>query len=149
VWNARGTWYKEAERDLDKAERAYRKGLEKVGGSGLLMHNLAQVLVERAERGWRRRGRRGTSCRRRRTCCDGRCRRTCPGCAATSTRHATGSRRCAARCRLPNRARLPRTVSRRRSSSSRRSVGPRRAPIGGMTVVRRRGGMTVVRRRAR
>jgi len=51
VWNARGTWYKEAERDLDKAERAYRKGLEKVGGSGLLMHNLAQVLVERAERG--------------------------------------------------------------------------------------------------
>src|SRR5688500_12622074 len=43
TWNARGTWYKEAERDLDKAERAYRKGLEKAGGSGLLMHNLAQV----------------------------------------------------------------------------------------------------------
>ncbi len=49
-WNARGTWYKEAEKDLEKAERAYRRGLEKAGGSALLMHNLAQVLVERAER---------------------------------------------------------------------------------------------------
>jgi hypothetical protein len=50
TWNARGTWYKEAEKDLDKAERTYRKGLDKLPQSPLLMHNLAQVLVERAER---------------------------------------------------------------------------------------------------
>jgi hypothetical protein len=49
VWNARGTWYKEADRDLDKAERAYRRGLEHAPESALLLHNLAQVLVERAE----------------------------------------------------------------------------------------------------
>jgi predicted RNA-binding protein with RPS1 domain len=49
-WNARGTWYKDAERDLDKAERAYRAGLKKVQHSALLMHNLAQVLVEKAGR---------------------------------------------------------------------------------------------------
>lgn len=51
VWNARGTWYKEAEKDLEKAERAYRTGLEKAPHSALLLHNLAQVLVERAEKG--------------------------------------------------------------------------------------------------
>jgi len=50
TWNARGTWYNEAEHDLDRAEQAYRKGLEKVGGSALLMHNLAQILVEKAKR---------------------------------------------------------------------------------------------------
>src|SRR5215470_3186605 len=49
VWNARGTWAKEADRDLDKAERAYRRGLEASPESALLLHNLAQVLVERAE----------------------------------------------------------------------------------------------------
>ena len=50
TWNARGTWYNEAERDLDKAEKAYRRGLEKARGSALLMHNLAQILVEKARR---------------------------------------------------------------------------------------------------
>jgi hypothetical protein len=49
TWNARGTWYKEAEKDLEKAERAYRRGLEKAPGNALLCHNLAQILVERAE----------------------------------------------------------------------------------------------------
>jgi tetratricopeptide (TPR) repeat protein len=49
VWNARGTWAKEADRDLDKAERLYRRGLEAIPESALLLHNLAQVLVERAE----------------------------------------------------------------------------------------------------
>jgi tetratricopeptide (TPR) repeat protein len=50
TWNARGTWYHEAEQDLDKSERAYRRGLEKVPTSALLMHNLAQILVEKAKR---------------------------------------------------------------------------------------------------
>jgi tetratricopeptide (TPR) repeat protein len=50
TWNARGTWYHEAEKDLDKAERAYRKGLEKAGQSALLLHNTAQILVEKARR---------------------------------------------------------------------------------------------------
>ena len=50
TWNARGTWYNEAEHDLDKAERAYRRGLEKVQTSALLMHNLAQILVEKAKK---------------------------------------------------------------------------------------------------
>jgi len=50
TWNARGTWYHEAEKDLDKAERAYRKGLDKAGQSALLLHNLAQILVEKAKR---------------------------------------------------------------------------------------------------
>lgn len=50
TWNARGTWYHEAEQDLDKSERAYRRGLEKVPASALLMHNLAQILVEKAKR---------------------------------------------------------------------------------------------------
>jgi len=49
TWNARGTWYKEAERDLDKAERAYRKGLEKAPESALLRHNIAQILLAKAE----------------------------------------------------------------------------------------------------
>ena len=48
AWNARGTWYKEAERDPDKAERTYRRGLEAVPHSALLMHNLAQILVDKA-----------------------------------------------------------------------------------------------------
>jgi tetratricopeptide (TPR) repeat protein len=50
TWNARGTWYHEAEQDLEKAERAYRHGLEQVPASALLMHNLAQILVEKARR---------------------------------------------------------------------------------------------------
>jgi hypothetical protein len=50
TWNARGTWYHEAEHDLDKSERTYRRGLEKVPASALLMHNLAQILVEKAKR---------------------------------------------------------------------------------------------------
>ncbi len=50
TWNARGTWYKEAEKDVDGAERAYRRGLEVEPHSALLMHNLAQVLVDRAEK---------------------------------------------------------------------------------------------------
>lgn len=48
-WNARGTWYKEAEGDLARAENAYRKGLEVSSSSALLMHNLAQVMLDRAE----------------------------------------------------------------------------------------------------
>ncbi len=51
TWNARGTWYKEAEKDMDKAERAYRSGLDDAPQSALLMHNLAQILVEKAGRG--------------------------------------------------------------------------------------------------
>ena len=50
TWNARGTWYKDAVKDLDKAEQAYRKGLEVVPTSPLLLHNLAQLLVDMAER---------------------------------------------------------------------------------------------------
>ena len=50
TWNARGTWYHQAEKDLDKAERAYRKGLDKAGQSALLLHNTAQILVEKAKR---------------------------------------------------------------------------------------------------
>ncbi len=50
TWNARGTWYHEAEKDLDNAERAYRKGLDKANQSALLLHNLAQILVEKAKR---------------------------------------------------------------------------------------------------
>ncbi|ACY13173.1 RNA binding S1 domain protein [Haliangium ochraceum DSM 14365] len=48
TWNARGTWYREAENDLVKAEEAYRKGLEAASDSALLNHNLAQVLIDRA-----------------------------------------------------------------------------------------------------
>ncbi|MDX9719345.1 MAG: S1 RNA-binding domain-containing protein [Myxococcota bacterium] len=51
AWNARGTWYKDAERSLDDAEDAYRAGLEAHPESSLLMHNLAQVLIARAEQG--------------------------------------------------------------------------------------------------
>lgn len=50
TWNARGTWYKDAEKDLDKAEAAYRRGLEKAPTSPLLLHNLGQLLVDKAER---------------------------------------------------------------------------------------------------
>lgn len=49
TWNARGTWYKEAERDAEKAEATYRRGLEAVPQSALLLHNVAQLLVDRAE----------------------------------------------------------------------------------------------------
>ncbi|MFH0903283.1 MAG: S1 RNA-binding domain-containing protein [Pseudomonadota bacterium] len=49
TWNARGTWYKEAERDTGKAELAYRRGLEEIPTSAILLHNLAQVLVNKAE----------------------------------------------------------------------------------------------------
>ena len=48
TWNARGTWYREAEADIEKAATAYRKGLEKAPSSPLLRHNLAQVLVDQA-----------------------------------------------------------------------------------------------------
>ncbi|MEZ4458575.1 MAG: S1 RNA-binding domain-containing protein [bacterium] len=47
-WNARGTWYKEAEKHLGRAEEAYRRGLKDQPTSALLMHNLAQVLMDRA-----------------------------------------------------------------------------------------------------
>jgi len=47
VWNARGTWAKDAEKDEAAAERAYRAGLEKARGSALLLHNLAQLLMDR------------------------------------------------------------------------------------------------------
>ena len=47
-WNSRGTWYKEAERDPAKAESTYRKGIEAFPKSPLLLHNLAQVIMERA-----------------------------------------------------------------------------------------------------
>ena len=50
TWNARGTWYKDAEGDLDKAEQAYRKGLQVASSSPLLLHNLGQLLVDKAER---------------------------------------------------------------------------------------------------
>jgi len=49
VWNARGTWYKDAEAESEKAEKAYRAGLDKAPDSSLLLHNVAQVLVARAE----------------------------------------------------------------------------------------------------
>ena len=51
VWNARGTWYKDALRDVGKAEATYRKGLEAAPHSALLQHNLAQLLVEKASAG--------------------------------------------------------------------------------------------------
>ena len=51
TWNARGTWYKDAVGDSDKAEQAYRKGLEVAPTSALLQHNLGQLLVDKAERG--------------------------------------------------------------------------------------------------
>lgn len=50
TWNARGTWYNEAEHDPLKAEKTYRRGLEKAPHSALLMHNLAQILVEKARK---------------------------------------------------------------------------------------------------
>ncbi len=50
TWNARGTWYKDAERELDKAEKAYRRGLDKAPNSALLQHNLAQLLLDKAGR---------------------------------------------------------------------------------------------------
>ena len=50
TWNARGTWYKDADKDPNKAEQAYRKGLEVAPTSPLLLHNLAQLLVDKAER---------------------------------------------------------------------------------------------------
>ena len=50
TWNARGTWYNEAEQDALKAEKTYRRGLEKAPQSALLMHNLAQILVEKARK---------------------------------------------------------------------------------------------------
>ena len=50
TWNARGTWYKDAEHDLDKAADSYRRGLGQASTSPLLLHNLAQVLVDKAEK---------------------------------------------------------------------------------------------------
>lgn len=50
-WNARGTWYREAEHDLERAEAAYRKGLDAADeDSALLFHNLAQVILEQADK---------------------------------------------------------------------------------------------------
>ena len=48
AWNARGTWYKNVDNDEEKAEATYRKGLEYAPDSPLLLHNLAQLLVDRA-----------------------------------------------------------------------------------------------------
>ncbi|MFU8806290.1 MAG: S1 RNA-binding domain-containing protein, partial [Bradymonadaceae bacterium] len=48
-WNARGTWYKEAEKDLPRAESAYRQGLSVAPDSTLLRLNLAQVLMDRVD----------------------------------------------------------------------------------------------------
>lgn len=48
TWNARGTWYKEAERDLEHAEQAYLQGLEAAPASALLLHNLAQIMMIQA-----------------------------------------------------------------------------------------------------
>jgi predicted RNA-binding protein with RPS1 domain len=48
TWNARGTWYKEAEKDPERAEKAYREGIKVVPGNALLLHNVAQILVDRA-----------------------------------------------------------------------------------------------------
>lgn len=50
AWNARGTWYKDAADDFEAAEKAYRKGLEKSPESALLLHNLAQLLTDEAEK---------------------------------------------------------------------------------------------------
>lgn len=50
AFNARGTWYKDADKDLDRAEQAYRKGLEIAPTSPLLLHNVGQLLVDKAER---------------------------------------------------------------------------------------------------
>ncbi len=48
TWNARGTWAKEADKDMDKAESIYRRGLDALPHSALLRHNLAQALMEKA-----------------------------------------------------------------------------------------------------
>lgn len=50
AWNARGTWYKDAVQDFDAAQAAYRKGLEAMRDSALLLHNLAQLLTDEAEK---------------------------------------------------------------------------------------------------
>ena len=48
-WNARGTWYKDALKDFEKADSAYREGLKAQPQSALLLHNLAQLLTDEAE----------------------------------------------------------------------------------------------------
>lgn len=48
TWNARGTWYKEAEKNMQMAKDAYRRGLKRTGGSALLIHNLAQIYMDEA-----------------------------------------------------------------------------------------------------
>lgn len=50
TWNARGTWYKDAAGDMEKAEQSYREGLQLCATSALLLHNLGQLLVDKAER---------------------------------------------------------------------------------------------------
>ncbi len=50
AWNARGTWYKDAADDFDRAQAAYRKGLETHSNSALLLHNLAQLLTDEAKK---------------------------------------------------------------------------------------------------
>lgn len=50
AWNARGTWYKDAAGDFERAQAAYRKGLEKWADSALLLHNLAQLLTDEAQK---------------------------------------------------------------------------------------------------
>jgi predicted RNA-binding protein with RPS1 domain len=48
LWNARGTWAKDAAKDIAAAEKAYRAGVEMAPQSALLLHNLAQLLMDRA-----------------------------------------------------------------------------------------------------
>lgn len=48
TWNARGTWYKEAEKNIQMAKDAYRRGLKRTGASALLAHNLAQIFMDEA-----------------------------------------------------------------------------------------------------
>ena len=49
TYNARGTWAKDAEKDIAKAEDFYSAGLEVVPDSALLMHNIAQCKIDLAE----------------------------------------------------------------------------------------------------
>jgi predicted RNA-binding protein with RPS1 domain len=50
AWNARGTWYKDAAGDFNRAKKAYRKGLEQLKDSALLLHNLAQLLADESQK---------------------------------------------------------------------------------------------------
>ena len=50
AWNARGTWYKDAAQDFEASKKAYRRGLNQLKDSALLLHNLAQLLTDEAEK---------------------------------------------------------------------------------------------------